>query len=711
MNSRRIIAALILIFTLLQATAHIERNDHSPTVDSLRRGLSQAKRPVDSISYMWDLYDLLPRDSGTIHGFYLLDVADRAGRPDIALEMIRQLSNRYLRNDSTLRVLYERTFKYSDAKDKNREPGTIPADYDDIRETRAFVQLSRNIYQSKYSTPERRKELLQETLQRYTSNPPKDTYDKIVLLHSICSLLSMIGSSDMLPAYLDSMGVLVNTLPKSQVAIRNAYNVHAALSYAQNGQYDKAKKIDLQTLDNINYLAKNYKEQGRKFRNMDANRYIVYQRLLSLFPILTPAEINDYYKRAKEIVATDYTASTTYDDFKGPDIYYNLANKNYAKALTDIKDALPRPYNKGRKKELLRYEILCARELGDKATLLEASQEYIDELEKHINEKLEDNYRELQLLYSTYEMQNNYNRLQLEKKASESSAMSAIVFVSVGAVILLLIFVIILIRLNNKKKALVNTLDTSNRELRDERENLEKSRKELMVARDLAQKANNLKSDFIKNMSYEVKAPLKAIHEYSRLIVDCADASNHKYLERFTSLLELNSELLTTIIEDVLNISEIDSKSVPINNKATDLRNLSTMVLDGVRHRVSPNVSLQFDASSPSISLFTDPQKLHQILLNLLTNAAKFTPKGSITLGFKEEDDKVVFSVTDTGIGIKPDKKEVIFDRFVKLDHDTQGTGLGLTISRLIARMLGGDVELDTTYNKGARFILYLPKK
>ncbi len=711
MAYRRILSLIILLSSLTSLQAKLPRNDNTPTVDSLKRALSNAKLPTDSFDIYRDLFDILPRDSGTVMGVLSLDVADRAGRSAEALDMIRNLSNRYLRNDSMLNQLYHRTLRYADAKDPNREPGTIPVDYNDLMETRTFISFSRNIHQSRYSTPEKRKEVLNETLHRYSTRPPKDVYDKIVMLHSLCNLLSMIGTSDILTTYIDSLGVLINNLPPEQIALRNAFNVHASLAYAQNGQPEKAKNSALMTLDIINQLEKKSKTEGRKFRGYDSNRYIIYQRLLSLYPVLKPKELEKYYKAAMDLVGRDYTASLTYDDFKGPDIYYNIAKKNYSKALPDIKEALTKPYNNGRRKDLLKYEIECARALNDETTLLEASTEYIDLLEKHLNEKLEDSYRELQMLYSTYDMQNNFNRLQLEKKASESSLMRTISIVSGFAVLLLLISVIVLTRLNSKKKSLVNTLDKSNRELRTERENLEKSREELVTARDMAQKANNLKSDFIKNMRYEVNAPLKAIQEYSRLIVDCADASNHKYLERFTSLLELNSELLTTIIDDVLHISEIDSKSVPIYNKATDLRNLSTMVLDGVRRRVNPGVSLQFDASSPSISLFTDPQRLHQILLNLLTNAAKFTTKGSITLGFKEEEERVVFSVTDTGIGIKPDKKDVIFDRFVKLDRDTQGTGLGLTISRLIARMLGGDVELDTTYNKGARFVLFLPKK
>ena len=110
--------------------------------------------------------------------------------------------------------------------------------------------------------------------------------------------------------------------------------------------------------------------------------------------------------------------------------------------------------------------------------------------------------------------------------------------------------------------------------------------------------------------------------------------------------------------------------------------------------------------------MFTDPARLQQILNNLLTNAAKFTDKGSITLSYRlnDSDSEVIFTVTDTGIGINPKNKEKIFERFFKIDRDSQGAGLGLTIARLIAQRLKGDVELDTSYNSGARFTVTLPK-
>lgn len=711
MKLKGYVAALLLLLGILPSAAIATRDSNSAISDSLYHCLQEATTPADSLVIMGNLFDVLPRDTGTEIGMEMFEVANRAGNSSAALSMLRNLANRYMRNDSMLVELYNLTLRYTDEKTTSHDPGTVKAKSDELMETRTFIRLTRNMHQARYANEEKRDELLHDLLRTNTLTPPSNLYDQIVLVHAMCTLLVQMGSNELLASYIDSLGKLIDQLPPSAISLRNAFNVHAAVIYADNGQYEKSMQADIKTLKGIDDLENMYRKSGRPFRNFDANRYIIYCRFLSNFPMLAPHEVEKYYNLAKELVDKDFTSAETYAQFPAPEIYYNLAYKNYGKALGYIKKALSNPYGDFHRRKLLKYEIECAEAVGDNQTLLEASREYNKLLENHIAERLDEKYRELQIVYDTYDMRNNYNRLQMEKQTSEAKLMRSIMIISSGAAVVLLILVIILFRMNRGKRTLVHTLDESNKALRTESENLEKSRKELLQARDMAQKANNLKSDFIKNMSYEVNAPLKAINEYSKLIVDCADASNRKYLERFTSLVELNSELLTTIVEDVLHISELDSASVPIHNRSTDLRSLCTAVLDGVRHRVNPGVALQFDTASPAISLFTDPQRVHQILLNLLTNAAKFTPSGSITLGYKVDNDRVIFCVTDTGIGIKADKKDVIFDRFVKLDKQTQGSGLGLTISRMIARMLGGDVELDTSYNRGARFIFTLPKK
>lgn len=709
MRVRFLLITLLMISGYNIAGAIPTRLDNKAASDSLYSELSKATNPADSLSILYNLFDVLPRDTGVPVGFEMIDVADRASNPEAALDVIRNLANRFIRKDSMLQVLYDRTLRYNNPDIEHY----IPVSQDDLKETQTFLSLLRNTSQARQNDLDERREALMKLQKTMSLTPPEDLYERIVLQHAICTLLAHFGASDLLTTKLDELGRMVAELPTQSIALRNFYNVTSARLYSENGDYERAMQADQNTLDCITTLEAKYAKQKRNFRNYDANRYVIYTRFLSNYPLLAPHEVEKYYKMAMRLVDSDFTSYETNRIFPGPQIYYNLSNKNYATALQYIKSCIDDPHNQHLHRRLIKDEIECAQALGDNETLLQASLEYNTILEKHLSERLDQKLQELQLLSDTSDITDSYNRLTLEKQQSEAKALRKFTILMAVAAAILLIFVIVLYNLNRRNKQLVKTLDQSNHALRTESENLENSRAELLKARDSAQKANNLKTDFIKNMSYEVSAPLKAINEYCKLIVDCANASDRKYLERFTSLVELNSDLLTTIVNDVLHISEIDSNSVPIKNRSTDLRNLCSMVLDGVRNRLAPGVSLQFDASSPAISLFTDPQRLHQILLNLLTNAAKFTTKGSIMLGYTIDpsNEKVIFNVTDTGIGIKADKKEVIFDRFVKLDKETQGAGLGLTISRMLARLLGGDLHLDTSYNKGARFVLAIPKK
>ena len=240
------------------------------------------------------------------------------------------------------------------------------------------------------------------------------------------------------------------------------------------------------------------------------------------------------------------------------------------------------------------------------------------------------------------------------------------------------------------------------------------SRDELAQARDTAMKANNFKSDFIKNMSHEITVPLKVINEYSRLITDFAEnEEDKKYLNSFVRMVELNSELLSAIINDVLHLTEIDHSTISIKRQHISLATLCQAAVNGMSHRTNKGVEMTFDKDiSPDTTLYTDPQRLQQILNNLLINAAKFTDSGSIHLAYTvdKEAGKVIISVTDTGTGIPAKEKDRIFERFVKLDSEKQGAGLGLPISRLLARLLNGDVSLDTTWkHKGTRMLITLP--
>lgn len=667
--------------------------------DELKIQLQKAKTPADSLPILLDLFDLKPRDLTNELGLQTYGTALRAGDESAALEMIRDLANRNLRNDSMLVDLYEKTKKHPDSNAK--------------KETLAFIKMRRNVHRAKYSKDTNNENHLRELLDSATMAPPKDLYNHIVMLHAVCTLVAQASPGDLLCTYLDSLGNLVSQLPADAYSLRNAYAIYAAVAYSDNNQHEKAVATDKKTLEAIKSLEKYYKSKGREYRNYASNYYIIYNRLLSNFAILSEKEVETYHRLAMEYVEADPIAKATFAEFPGPDIYYALYHKDYNTALQLLKKSIDNDYTRPYKRVLLKHLITAAQHVGDKETLMNASLEYNTILENYIKKRIDEKYKELQIAYDIYHLKDNYARLELEKHNSESKRQKQVLIISSISLCVLLILVLILFRLYRKNRSLVKTLKMSNDTLKTERDNLRQSRSELLRTRDQAQKANNLKGDFIKNMSYEVMVPLQAINEYSKLLVDCSDATNKPYLERFANLIDLNSELLSTIVNDVLRLSEIEGSSMPIHNHVIKLRTLCRAAIDSVRHRLKPGVTLILDPEAPDIDAFSDPQRIQQILLNMLVNAAKFTDKGSITLSYRvdERANKIIFTVTDTGIGINPENKEKIFDRFVKLDKSTQGAGLGLTISRLIARLLGGDLVLDTKYTQGARFVFTLPRK
>ena len=170
--------------------------------------------------------------------------------------------------------------------------------------------------------------------------------------------------------------------------------------------------------------------------------------------------------------------------------------------------------------------------------------------------------------------------------------------------------------------------------------------------------------------------------------------------------------MLLTLLNDILDISSLECGKIRFNYSAEEIVQICQHILMTTAHTCQPGVEGRLECAVDSYMLTTDVHRLSQILINLLTNAAKFTSEGSIVLGVEicPEQNEVLFSVTDTGPGIPLDKQEMIFNRFEKLDaNKKKGTGLGLAICRQIAMIFGGRIWVDPTYTGGARFIFAHP--
>ena len=238
---------------------------------------------------------------------------------------------------------------------------------------------------------------------------------------------------------------------------------------------------------------------------------------------------------------------------------------------------------------------------------------------------------------------------------------------------------------------------------------LEVSGEELLVAKEKAEESNRLKTAFLANMSHEIRTPLNAIVGFSSVLV--SDDSSPAEKAQYCDIIQKNSDLLLHLINDILDISRMESGKIKFVWEECDVVELCQTTLSTAEYGRKTSALFLFETPVASLVIKTDAQRLKQVLINLLSNAAKFTPSGSIKLAIAidKQHQQLELSVSDTGCGIPSDKSDRVFERFEKLNEYSQGTGLGLAISRLIVENLGGKIWVDKDYTEGARFVFTHP--
>lgn len=227
--------------------------------------------------------------------------------------------------------------------------------------------------------------------------------------------------------------------------------------------------------------------------------------------------------------------------------------------------------------------------------------------------------------------------------------------------------------------------------------------------------ADAAKTRFVQNMSHEVRTPLNAIVGFSQLLSLPDGSFPEEEKEEFAGHIVNNTKMLTMLLDDILNASAMDKGEYRITYEEGEVHFMAQAAISSAEHRLQPGVRLYYQPENESPFTFTtDPRRVQQILINLITNACKHTKEGEIkvTSSLTASPGYVRYAVTDTGSGVPADQAEKIFDRFTKLNEYVQGTGLGLSICRDIAGRMGAKVYLDTTYEgKGARFVFEVPVK
>ena len=232
----------------------------------------------------------------------------------------------------------------------------------------------------------------------------------------------------------------------------------------------------------------------------------------------------------------------------------------------------------------------------------------------------------------------------------------------------------------------------------------------LVKAKEEAEKADKLKSAFLANMSHEIRTPLNAIVGFSQML--CREGVPEKERSEMMKIVEVNNELLLQLISDILDLSKLEAGTLEFVEKDVDVNSICKAVAGAIEMKAKKDVKVKVELQKDDCHIMSDPNRIKQVLINFASNAAKFTDKGHIIIGYHFSTlDRIRFFVEDTGIGIPEDKKAKIFERFVKLNTFVQGTGLGLQISKEIVTCLGGIIGVESEPGEGSMFWFEIPVK
>lgn len=671
---------ILCIFICIKGAA----TNRATRLDSLKDILSHSPSPdvaIKTLQELSDLYRQKPEEVGYLHR--LLDIGNRVDSVQAVYAAAANLSRYYYDDNKSDSVVY--WAKYIDSVGKSRKELS-----DGLFEAYSYVCLD-HLWLENYELA------MNEAIRLYNLACSRNhTYGQIRCGENLGHIYQAIRRDS------DAVVVYQAALDKQEEIGENLTVSIRLVSY----QLESLLRIN--KLDSAGVLLATYKNLLDRQEAVNKNTGAIYP--VDRYRWIMHSFYAEYYLKRKDFEkarkSLDCAESFVGKETIGNDfavfayLYiqarYNKEVGNYAVAHKYIDQLL----ESWQTPDCLQLKADILSESGDAASAIQAYKDVISETSKINNEAFTRQINQLRTLY-------DLNDKEIQKKELEISQMNVnikehqlILSMSVSVILLLVLYILYLSfrRTRRLKNALLQ-----------EKEALIESEKNLRIAKDKAEEANQAKTTFIANISHEVRTPLNAIVGFASLMSDPSCTQEEK--EEFSSIISNNTELLLNLVNDVLCLSQIEAGSLSFSLRPVELGDCCRNAMETIRHRVAEGVSLNFTPEVPSFILNTDPLRLQQLLVNLLVNAAKFTEAGEINLSFHigQEQKNVDLIVTDTGCGIPADKVTQIFKRFEKVDEYKQGTGLGLSISQAIAGALGGTIRVDDGYTQGARFIFTHP--
>ena len=376
--------------------------------------------------------------------------------------------------------------------------------------------------------------------------------------------------------------------------------------------------------------------------------------------------------------------------------YYKTIHK-YNKAIKILEQIEPQASTR----KLITAKADIYREIGDYKNATFFYKNAYDNLLIEVENDLFQEYTQLRVKSDLFNLKSkNYALILKEQEMRTSTYLTLSILLCVTLIIIIFFYL--------REKMLKNKLLISELNLQLDKKVLTKTKNDLQIAWSKAEESNIMKSTFLSNMSHEIRTPLNSIVGFSDMISE--SYNDPELIKQFAEIIKTNSDLLLKLLNDIFDISKIDSGSINLELSEYDITACAHNALNSIEEFRSDSVSLIRNIPNEPIIVKTDPKRIQQILFNLLNNSAKFTTEGEIEITVEHNSDWVFFIVRDTGCGIPEEMQSKVFERFHKVNEYSQGSGLGLSISVVLANMIGGDLVLDKTYVNGARFIFSHPK-
>ena len=671
--------------------------------DSLSAVLKTRQNVRDSLRVMYDIFDVSSsgRQKELIDQMYPL--ARRANDIPACLDLIRNYCRLHSDNDSAL------------AYAQDLATG-IPAG-SERSETLSFIRLLRTRLDIDDPSVEVRRlqiKRLSDLMRAYRNIPDSEILKRTEKLFAICYYLNSAAPGDLLTDKLAELQGLVDRLPSDEVALASLYydfaiDAHIRLDDRSEVVIQSCQKY-LELLDN---LEKNIRSRGRRFYTNDSYCYAIYERLLSMYPELAPGQVEEYYSEICDIIAGHPTIARMFSTNRRPEIFHLMSRGDYAGALRIFRDVMDKPATTKGWNILFPMYVRAAKAVGDTKDRLHAQELYNASLLARARDKVGNAANELQILYNTSNLHYDNDDLAARNQALANQSRDRLMLFMWVFVILLVLLIIVLGFAWRRARLMELRLRRVNESIATERDTLRKVHENIVHANEHAKVVDRKKNDIMQNITREIASPTNAIVSYAQLVIDSVDETHRVRLQEYIKVVRDNSQLLQSLVNDLLDSADAEHARINVSVNNFSLGDAVRIAAATMRDKLAEGVVMNIQDMTPDVSdrVDSDSKRVEQIILNLLLNAAKFTPRGHIDVEYSIDrtTGTATVSVSDTGPGIPKGKEEIIFSRFEKLNPGTQGIGLGLYVCRAMAGLIGGSICVDTSYTLGARFVFTFP--